>query len=330
MSASHRRASVAGALAIAVALTGAACGDSDDGTSANGLEKSEVTLGTMTVADTAPVQLAISKGLFKAEGLTVKTQVIQGGAAGIPLLKSGRLDFSFGNYVSLLTAAVKDPGFKPKIVTEGFNSASKTHMLMVRGDSPYHTIKDLAGKKIGVNTKRNVSTLLVRAAAKPQAVDFDEDKNFVEVAPPAMEQALKSKSVDAVQTIEPFGTQVQQSMGARMVADLSSGPTADFPIAGYAATEKFAKENPKTVAAFQRALQKAQGMAADRKVVQDILPSYAKGIDAKVASTMSYGTYPTTLNATRLQRVADVMQQFGYVDRRLDVKDFIAAAPSSA
>src|SRR5690606_25055018 len=130
-------------------------------------------------------------------------------------------------------------------------------------------------------TKRNIGTLLVRAAAQPQNVQFDEDKSFVEIAPPAMEQALKSNSVDAVQAIEPFGTQMEQSLGARMIADLSSGPTADFPIAGYATTEKFAKENPETVAAFQRAIQKAQGMAADRKLVQDTLPTYAKGIDAK-------------------------------------------------
>jgi NitT/TauT family transport system substrate-binding protein len=326
MFASHSRAAFAGVLALTVALS-TACGGSDEKTSANGLEESEITLGTMTVADTAPVQIALAKGLFKAEGLTVKTQVIQGGAAGIPLLKSGRLDFSFGNYVSLLTAGTKDPGFKPKIVAEGFRAASKTHTLMVRGDSPYRTIKDLAGKKIAVNTKRNVSTMLVRAAAKPQGVTFDEDKNFVEVAPPAMEQALKSKSVDAVQAIEPFGTQMGKSIGARMVADLSTGAAADLPIAGYAVTEKYAKENPKTVAAFQRALQKAQGMAAaDKKAVETILPSYAKGIDAGVAASMSYGTYPTAIDPAKMQRVADLMKEFGYVDAPIDVTSFIASA----
>ncbi|MFI0372548.1 ABC transporter substrate-binding protein [Actinomadura sp. 1N219] len=328
MTASHRRRlAAAGAVAVAVALAAAACGGSEDGGSAGGLEKSEIMLGTMTIADSAPVQLALSKGLFKAEGLTVKTQVIQGGAAGIPLLRSGRLDISFGNYVSLFTAGVKDPRFKPKIIAEGFNGAAKTHTVMVRGDSPYRTIKDLAGKKIAVNTKRNISTLLVRSAAKAQGVDFDDDKSFVEVPPPAMEHALKSKSVDAVMAIEPFGTQMEQSMGARMVADLSSGPTAKLPIAGYAATEKFVDKNPKTVAAFQRALVKAQGMCADRKVVQDVLPTYAKGIDAKVASSMSFGEYPTTLDAAHLQRVSDLMQQFGYVDKPIDVKNFVATTP---
>ncbi|WP_131742272.1 ABC transporter substrate-binding protein [Actinomadura roseirufa] len=323
MSASHRRAAVSGALSIAVALSAAACGDSDDKKSATGLEKSTVTIGTMTIADTAPLQLAISKGLFKAEGLEVKTRVVSGGAEAIPLLKSGQLNITFGNYVSLLTAASKDPGFKPKVIAEGFQSASKTHTVMVRKDSPIHTVKDLQGKKIGVNTRRNISTLLIRAAGKPQGVDFDEEKNFVEIPPPGMEAALKSGSVDAVQAIEPFGTQMQQAIGARMVADLSSGPTADFPIAGYASTEAFAGKNPKTIAAFQRALIKADNMAADRKVVQDILPSYAKGIDAKVASTMSYGSYPTSLSATRLQRVADVMQQFQYVPQRVDVKPLL-------
>ncbi|MFI0486097.1 ABC transporter substrate-binding protein [Actinomadura sp. 9N215] len=324
MTASHRRRAGAVAAAVAVTLSAGACGGSEGGASAGGLEKPEIILGTMTIADSAPVQLALSKGLFKAEGLTVRTQVIQGGAAGIPLLRSGRLDVSFGNYVSLFIAGVKDPRFKPKIVAEGFNSAAKTHTVMVRGDSPYRTIKDLAGKKIAVNTKHNISTMLVRSAAKAQGVDFDDDKGFVEVPPPAMEQALKSRSVEAVMAIEPFGTQMTRSMGARMVADLSSGQTASLPIAGYAATEKFAKDNPKTVAAFQRALVKAQGMCADRKVVQDVLPTYAKGIDAKVAAGMSFGTYPTSLDAAHLQRVADLMRQFGYLDKPVDVKNFVA------
>lgn len=325
MPASRRRAALGGVLAVTAAMSVPACGDSDDGTSANGLEQSEITLGTMTVADTAPVHLAISRGLVKAEGLKVETQVIQGGAAGIPLLKSGRLDLSFGNYVSLLTAGVNDPGFKPRIVAAGFAGAARTHALMVRGDSPYRTVKDLGGRRIAVNTKGNISTLLVREAGQAQGVRFDEDESFVEVAPPAMEQALKSGSVDAAMAIEPFGTQMARSMGARMVADLAGGANAGFPIAGYAGTEKFVRKNPKTVAAFRRALVKAQGMCADRKVVQDILPTYAKGIDAGVAAAMSFGTYPTSLDVAGLQRAADLMRRFGYVDGPVDVKSFIAA-----
>ncbi|GAA4144790.1 ABC transporter substrate-binding protein [Actinomadura keratinilytica] len=327
MHALHRRTLLAGALALTVAASAAACGDSEE-KSANGLEQSEITVGTMLVGDTAPLQLAISRGLFKAEGLTVKTQVINGGAEAIPRLKSGQLDISFGNYVSFFNAAATG-ALKVKVVAEASQTAPKTHTLLVAKDSPIRSIADLKGKKIGVNTKRNVGTLLVRSAAKPAGVELDEDKNFVEVPPPNMEAALKSGSVDAVQAIEPFGTQIQQKLGARLLADLSSGATADFPLAGYATTEEFANKNPKTVAAFQRAIVKAQGMAADRKVVQDILPKYARGIDANVAATMVYTAYPTSLNATRLQRVADVMQQFGIASQRIDVKPLLISGATS-
>ncbi|GAA4097059.1 MULTISPECIES: ABC transporter substrate-binding protein [Actinomadura] len=328
MHALHRRTLLAGALALTLAASAAACGGSEEKESANGLEQSEITVGTMLIGDTAPLQLAISRGLFKAEGLTVKTQVINGGAEAIPRLKSGQLDISVGNYVSFFNATATG-ALKTKIVAEASQAAPKTHTLLVPKDSPIRSISDLKGKKIGVNTKRNVATLLVRSAAKPAGVELDEDKNFVEVPPPNMEAALKSGSVDAVQAIEPFGTQIQQKLGARLLADLSSGATADFPLSGYATTEEFATKNPKTVAAFQRAIVKAQGMAADRKVVQDILPKYARGIDANVAATMVYTAYPTSLNATRLQRVADVMQQFGIASQRIDVKSLLIAGATS-
>lgn len=310
-------------LALALGVPAAACGG-DDG-AGSGLEKADITVGTIPVADTAPLQLAVQRGLFKAEGLKVKLQIIAGGAEAVPKLKSGALAVSFGNYVSFLSAGVKG-ALNTRIVAEGFQSGGNTHAILVPEDSPIRGPKDLAGKKIGVNTKRNVSTLLVRASLKPIGIDLDEDKNFQEMPFPNMEAALKSKSVDAVQAVEPFVTQLQSSIGARVVSDLSTGVTADFPIAGYAVTAEFAKKNPKTVAAFQRALLRAQAMAGDRKVVQQILPTYTK-ITSGVAARMNYGTYPTSLDAGRIQRVADLMLRFGYLPKPLDVKPLVVPAP---
>jgi NitT/TauT family transport system substrate-binding protein len=322
----NRRTLLSGALALTLTVPLAACGG-DEQASSNGLEQSEITVGTILIGDTAPLQIAISQGLFKAEGLDVKTSVINGGAEAVPKLKSGQLDISVGNYVSFISAHAQGT-FKPKVVAECSLSAPGTHTLLVAEDSPIRTIADLRGKKIGVNTKRNVSTLLVRSAAQGAGLQLDEDKNFVEVPPPNMEAALKSGSVDAVQAIEPFGTQIQKKLGARLVADMSTGTTADFPLAGWVATEEFAARNPKTVAAFQRAIVKAQGIAADRKVVQDVLPKYARGIDADVAATMKLTKFPTSLDTARLQRVADVMQRFGLLRQRVDVKPLLAGTPA--
>jgi NitT/TauT family transport system substrate-binding protein len=320
------RSSIVGILALALfATTG--CGGAAETTKVSaggsGLEKVKLTIGTIPVVDTAPLQIAMAQGLFKAEGLDVTLQTLAGGAEAIPKLKGGTLDVSFGNYVSFFSADAKGL-LDLKIVSDGFQSATGTHTIMVAKDSPIQTMADLKGKTIAVNTKRNISTMLIRVAAKANNFDLDEDKNFVECPFPNMEGMLKDHKADAIQPVEPFGTFIGQSIGARVIWDTSKGPTADFPIAGYAATSEFVKANPNTVAAFQRAMAKAMALAADRANVVAIIPKYTT-IKADAAASLAIGGFPTTLNATRLQRVADTMHEYGLLDETLNVQDLIYA-----
>jgi NitT/TauT family transport system substrate-binding protein len=315
-----RRMSTTGIAALLLATAGCGGGSDSEPSSSSGLEKSSINVGLLPVADAAQLKLAIDRGFFRAEGLTVKTQVLQGGAEGPPKLSSGALDISFGAYVPFFMA--KEGGFPLHIVADAFQSSAGTHTILVAKDSPIHTVQDLAGKTIGVNVKRNLSSLIVQATLQPQGVKLDDYKNFVPIPFPNMQAALKSHSVDAVQAVEPFSTQMQESIGARLVTDLSQGPTANFPIAGYASTESWAKKNPKTLAAFQRAIAKAQALLADRQVLAQTLPTYTQ-IDAGTAATLHVGVYPSSINATRLQRVADVMQVYGYAKKPIDVKSLL-------
>ncbi|MFJ2031354.1 ABC transporter substrate-binding protein [Streptosporangium sp. NPDC087985] len=320
------RSSIVGVLALAlVTVTGCSGADEStkDSAGGSGLEKTKITVGTMPVVDTAPLQIAMDQGLFKAEGLDVTLTPLAGGAEAIPQLKRGSLDISFGNYVSFFSASAKGV-IDLRIVADGFQSGPKTHVIMVPKDSPIQTPADLEGKTIAVNTKRNVASMLVRVAAKAHNVELDEDKNFVEAPFPEMEGLLKAGTVDAAQVVEPFGTFVGQNIGARIIWDTSEGPTADFPIAGYASTAEFAKANPNTAAAFQRAMAKAQALAADRANVVAAIPKYTK-IPAEAAGSLAIGGFPTTLNATRLQRVADSMKEYGLLDAPLNVQDLIVA-----
>jgi NitT/TauT family transport system substrate-binding protein len=320
-----QRVSILGlATLTAVTLTATGCGNSDKPKkAASGLEKTELNVGMLPVADAAQLKLAIDRGLFKAQGLTVKTQVLAGGAEAIPKLKSGNLDLSIGSYVSFFMAQSQGV-VDLRIVADAYQSAPGTHVILVAKDSKINSVKDLVGKKVAVTVKNNLSSLMVRATLQPSGVNLDDDKNFVAVPFPQMEAALKNHTVDAVQAVEPFNTQLQKSIGARLITDLSSGPTANFPIAGYVATSDFAKKNPKTVAAFQRALATAQALLTDRKVLEQILPTYT-AIDATTATTLHYGAYPTSLNATRLERVADLALQYGYLKKPVDVKSMVSA-----
>jgi NitT/TauT family transport system substrate-binding protein len=321
------RASITGLAALTVlALTATGCGGGDSkpaAKSGSGPEKTELNVGMLPVADAAQLRIAIDKGLFKAQGLTVKPQILQGGAEAVPKLNSGNLDFSFGSYVPFFMSQSQG-AIDLRIVADAFQSAPGTHVILVAKDSKINTIADLKGKKVGVNVPHNLSSLMVQATLQPNGVVLDDTKNFVPVPFPNMEAALKNHSVDAVQAVEPFNTQLQKSIGARLITDLSSGPTQDFPIAGYATTAAFAKKNPKTVAAFQRAINAAQTMLTDRKVLEQALPGYTK-IDAATATTLHYGSYPTSLSVTRLQRVADIMEQYKYLTKPFDVKPLVSA-----
>jgi NitT/TauT family transport system substrate-binding protein len=319
VNATFRTSLIGTAAILAVALTG--CGGDDPAEAGStGLEKTTLNIGMLPTESGAAVKLGIDRGFFKAEGLTVKLQTLQGGAEAPPKLQSGNLDIAIGAYVPFFMA--KAGGFPLHIVADAWESAPGTHTLLVAKDSPIHRVKDLAGKKVAVNVKRNLATLMIHATLQPQGVRLDDNKNFVPIPLPNMEAALKTKSVDAVQAVEPYSSQMQESIGARLLTDLSQGPTANFPIAGYASTERWAEKNPKTLAAFRRVVIKAQTLLADRQVLARTLPTFTQ-IDPTTAATIHTGVFPTTINSTRLQRVADTMQQYGYLQRPMDVKPLI-------
>src|SRR5262245_54595579 len=127
-----RRSPVMGS-AVAVAaltLTIAGCGTSNgEKASASGLEKTTITVGTLPTEGSAAVKLAIDRGLFKAEGLTVKLQMLTGGAEAVPKLTSGNLDMAVGAYVPFFQATAA--GFPLRIVADAYESAPGTHTVLV-------------------------------------------------------------------------------------------------------------------------------------------------------------------------------------------------------
>jgi NitT/TauT family transport system substrate-binding protein len=313
--------------AVVMALT-AACGGGATDTAADqggSLEKSALNIGMLPLPEVAPVQIAISKGYFKEEGLDVKFTLITGGGAALPSLQSGQFDILHSNHISAFTAAANKVA-DLRIVAEADVGTPGNFVITSAPSSNITKVEDLKGKKVGVNTLKNVATLTTSAHLKVKGIDPDRDVKFVELPFPNMWQAIKSGQVDAGFLPEPFLTAASTD-GATKVVDVIGGPTDNFPIAGYYVTSEFLSKNPKTVAAFQRGLLKAQKLAAsDRKEVEKALPVYAK-IDEKTASLMQLPGFPITMNVQRLQRVADLMVEFGYLKEPFKAETLTAGVP---
>jgi NitT/TauT family transport system substrate-binding protein len=152
----------------------------------------------------------------------------------------------------------------------------------------------------------------------------------VPMAFPLEPEALFRGQVTAAMSTEPFNT-IMELGGAKMLADLMTGALQDFPISCWATTGYMIQHYPRTVAAFQRAMVKAQELAAsDPQAVRQILPSYIQGLTPQIANVMALGTFNTTLSATRLERVANVMEELGWLQPNFNAAQMLVPLPSGS
>ncbi|MDH2430086.1 ABC transporter substrate-binding protein [Sphaerisporangium sp. TRM90804] len=319
----------AAVLALALAACGGSNTDSASPTgqaNAGGLEKTTITIGALPIPDSAGIHIAKAKGYFAQEGLDVKIQPLQSSALAVPGLLGGSLDMILGNYFAILNVQAKKGG-EFRFLADAFEAKPDIFLLVVPKDSPIKEVKQLKGATIAVPAVNSIGELATGYVLRTAGLDRQKDVTFKPMAFPDMPANLASGNVDAAWITEPFATAVQKANGARKIADTMTGAMADFPIAGWTVTKKWAEANPKTAAAFQRAYIKGQQIAAsDRKEVEKALLSYTE-ISAADASVIGMGAFPTTLNGTRIQRVADLMQEFGYLQESLDVTPLLVPLP---
>jgi NitT/TauT family transport system substrate-binding protein len=281
-----------------------------------GLEVTTLRVGTLPIVDTAALQRAESAGYFTAEGLDVRLQPVLGGASAVPQLVAGELDLSWSSYTSVVLAQQRGAGLF-RLLDAGYTAAPNSFQLVTRSGPAIARPQDLVGKVVAVNTLNSITELVGRTALADSGVDPGRVQ-FVEWPFPNMIEALRTRQVDGAVMPEPYLTQATAQLGAVSVLDAASGRAADLPIAGLVATTEFANRNPRTVAAFQRALDRAQADLADRAVVDSTLAGYAK-IDLPTAARLALGSWPAHVDPAGLQRLADLMQEFGMTQQRFDV-----------
>ena len=102
----------------------------------------------------------------------------------------------------------------------------------------YPAPKDLAGKKIAVNTQKNIGDTTVRESVRKDGGDPSNIK-FVEMPFANMPAALEKGDIDAAWVVEP-SLAVAKDMGARVVAwnFVDAAPTSPSPSTSRARTRQ--------------------------------------------------------------------------------------------
>jgi NitT/TauT family transport system substrate-binding protein len=309
-------------VAVLVAASGCGLFSGGPSTTEPALERTTLRVGVGNVIATAPLRLAVAEGRFAQAGLQI--ELVEQGQQneGLAKLATGQLDIAYASDVAIFRASAA--GAALQLQGEAYAAGSNTMALVTLPDSKYTEPAAKKAPSIAVNTLDDLGTLATRSTLATAGIDASKIK-FSKLSFDQMPKALKDGNVDAAWMVEPFITKAEKELGARILADCARGATLGIPMSSYASSGLFAQANPRTLALFRRVLGQAQQHAADPAVVRAALPRISD-IDATTVSLISLGTYPTSLNGIRLQRVADLMHSSGAVASRFDVQAILPNA----
>jgi NitT/TauT family transport system substrate-binding protein len=307
--------------AAAVSLLAAGCGGASGNAAPAGPEKPDLTVALVPADDTAGWYVAQQEGLFAKQGLHIKIIPAVSSETAINGQLNGTYDVTDGNYVSYIQAEVQQHA-QLDVFAAGSIMEPGCQEVLVLPHSPIRSVADLRGKTIGVNVLNNIGTLLVSSLLRDNGLSVNE-VHFKAVPFPDMTAALRDHEVDAAWLPEPFITGAEEQIGAEPLADLDSGATQSLPISGYVVTKAWAHKYPRTLAALERALVQAQRIAdTDPTAVQKAMVTYS-GVSSTAAAVMAEPDFPLDTDTVLIQRIADLMQQFGLLQQHFDVDQMI-------
>jgi NitT/TauT family transport system substrate-binding protein len=250
----------------AALLTGAAAAEeivvSNYGVSANGM----------------PFAIAMEKGYFKDEGISV-TGIITSAGGGTTLRNMLAGNAPYGEVNPVVVVSAMQQGADLRIISDNVSTVAE-FVWAVKPDSPIKSLKDVKGKKFGYTNPRSTSQalanlLLQSVGLKPEDVELVKTGGFGEGVA-ALDQGL----VDVTPVPEPLWSKYKGKYRAVVVASVALPPLGN--VVGVTTAETAAKKGD-FIRAVIRARRKAvQFMKANPDEAGDIVAK-AYNLDRDIA-----------------------------------------------
>jgi NitT/TauT family transport system substrate-binding protein len=282
-----------------------------------------IKVGVTSSVGTVPLYLARQSGAFHRAGLTVSIISYNSVASELKDLQAGKIQVAYGDYADMFYAQARalaaggKKGLNMVILADGYDAAPNTMEVLTLPNSSIVTAKNLQGKTIGTTEPQLMS---MSTAGQPysletvatQSVLSNDNVDLARVhwqplaSGSALISALSTHQVSAILATEPTIFEAESQLGAVPVVDSATGATANLPLDGYFALRSFTKTNYAQLDAFRSALESGQSAASQQAPVRAALQN-SIGMSASDASLVTLGTYPTSMNASDLQRVVSLM-----------------------
>lgn len=202
----------------------------------------------------------------------LEIQHVANAEAGKIALQSGAVDMIVSDWiwVSRLRATGSDFTFYPYSNTSG--------ALVVPGNSPIHSVKDLKGKRLGIaGGELDKNWLLLQALAGQEQMDLNASVEKTFGAPPLISEQIKQNRVDAALTYWHFAARLE-AQGYHQIIDgkgILKGLDIqeDVPSLGYVFKQSWANSHKEAVTSFFKASKQAKNQLCTTEAAwQKIIP----------------------------------------------------------
>jgi len=306
------------ALALTAMLGLSACGGGEEGSAAGGGPRT-VTVGMLPILPTAALHAGIEEGFFEEEGLELELETGQGGAALLPAVAAGEMDFATSNPVSLLQAREKGLDVRAfahwtSVNTEGEDASA----VMAPKGSGIESPADLAGKQVAVNTLEGMGGLTIREAVRQDGGDPDA-VDFVELGFPDMPAALDQGNIDAAWVPEPFITLILDS-GGHVVTYPGQEAVAGHPTQLFFTSGQVVESDPELVEAMTSAVNKTLEFAEENPDAVREAAAEVLEMDPQLVERVRMEEFGSDLRKEEVTRLGELMREDGLLEEQPDIE----------
>ena len=310
-------------VSVSAAVLAAGCHVPGTGSGSGTTGSGSITVAAVRGIDTAPLQMGISKGLFRQHGLNVKIASYNSVAQEIQALDSGQAQVAAGDYTDFFFAQAH--GTDLRLIADGYDAVANSIAILTLPGYKITAPQDLVNRYVATPPAEipvrqpgqpykgqpyNMPTLAAEQVLQSEGLS-PTSVLWQPTQAGDLIGALRSGRVKAILATEPYIFEAEE-LGAVEVLDSSNGVTGNLPLSGYFSLASYAKNEPSNVEAFQAALSQAQSNASMGGGVQGVLPQYT-GMNTRDTALATLGTYPAALSVGQVQRVVNLMVDSGMI-----------------
>ncbi len=326
-----KRSAWAAALTVAVSATALATA------AVPAQAATDIKIGVTPINSTGSVQYALDSGIFKKNGLNVTDiSTFPAPPPSIAALASGAVQIVYSPTIPVINArenggvdivvvapadgygradlakAKKDAAFAAKIDDTG---------VCISPSSGINRWRDLVGKTVSVPARGAQAEVTIASAVKKDGGDPSKI-NWVTLGFPEVNSSVQSGKINAGFTVEPFTTNCTagglKNLGAPGIQFFDT----EQAIGVWVTTAQFARENPRALRSFQKAMYQTHTFArASKANMRKVLQASTKitGVPLSQALAANPPYYPLYVVRQDVARPATKMLELGFLKKPADV-----------